>query len=541
MSKIFKIILFLIFAIFFLFGFSTKDVNAQCLDDCICVTSSGSEASGDCTCGGADNCSGGSSPSCTLWGDNCGGSATPPPSACPCGTTNNGSCRSCESQCNPTWVVNCPSGTVKTNNLIGSQCVSKGSIWHCNGWFQLGSAQSEGSECGCTTTPAGCGECEQYWTNPNTGRTSCIRWDCWPATTTCSGRTANTYECLSTCNTTAPSAVSFSDDLLTWTTGTNGASQNLYVSTTQSDVTNNCGTGTSCTVNANLASSTDFYPFVSPLLPDTIYFVKIVNYQSVSCSSSTNYSFLTPVANEPWWQVMDGDVTTNGVLSSLVPAGNYFLSDGLGGFSGVAVYGTSLNLYLDTPERISVNIWNANTTSTLSRIFNYSYFENLIPNDIVFNDINDLPSGGVVVDSNGYEWYKVVGNLDTVGDIDITTRKVVLFVEEGNFNINGNINLTDGVGFFASFVNGNITIDSAVSGSPAIEGIYMADNNISTGAGDTQLHLRGSLASYGSVLLERELLDNSTPAELVEFAPDQMMLFPNQLQFKRAKWAEVAP
>jgi len=40
--------------------------------------------------------------------------------------------------------------------------------------------------------------------------------------------------------------------------------------------------------------------------------------------------------------------------------------------------------------------------------------------------------------------------------------------------------------------------------------------------------------------MQRDLTDDTvTPAELFEFAPDQIILFPKQLQFKRAKWAEV--
>ncbi|KKP57349.1 MAG: hypothetical protein UR48_C0019G0017, partial [Microgenomates group bacterium GW2011_GWD1_33_9] len=31
------------------------------------------------------------------------------------------------------------------------------------------------------------------------------------------------------------------------------------------------------------------------------------------------------------------------------------------------------------------------------------------------------------------------------------------------------------------------------------------------------------------------------PSEIFEFAPDQILLFPPNLMFKRTKWTEVAP
>ncbi|MDP3918027.1 MAG: hypothetical protein Q8Q30_02545, partial [Candidatus Woesebacteria bacterium] len=195
------------------------------------------------------------------------------------------------------------------------------------------------------------------------------------------------------------------------------------------------------------------------------------------------------------------------------------------------------------PGTISVNLWNANTETSLKRIFNYSYFENLIPDTIVFSDINKLTTGvGVTLDDNGYEWYKITGNLDTVGNIDFGSRKIILFIESGNFNINGKINLDDNSGFFVAIVNGNITVAPTVTGSPSIEGMYVADTGFSTGLGTTQLHVRGSVASYGNITLQRDLPDDTViPAELFEFAPDQVVLFPQKLMFRRFRWAEVAP
>jgi hypothetical protein len=82
--------------------------------------------------------------------------------------------------------------------------------------------------------------------------------------------------------------------------------------------------------------------------------------------------------------------------------------------------------------------------------------------------------------------------------------------------------------------------------------MYFADEQILTGTGDTQLRVRGSLVGLGEqggvyhqnqgIILERELADNTqTPAEFIEFAPDQTILFPPSLGVRSIVWREVAP
>ncbi len=259
-----------------------------------------------------------------------------------------------------------------------------------------------------------------------------------------------------------------------------------------------------------------------------------------NCGGNEGRVCNTQSCQGPWWQVNDGDITSSGDIVSRLPSGKYLNTVGSGGFPGIPVYNGQIGT---APGTISSTGWNANTETSLTRIFNYSFFENLIPPDIVINDISKLTTGaGTTLDANGYEWYKITGNLDTVGNIDFGSRKVILFVKSGNFNINGKINLDDNNGFFVVFVNGNINITASVTGTPAIEGMYTADSGFTTGLGNTQLHIRGSVASYGGITLQRDLPDDTvTPAELFEFAPDQVVLFPQKLMFKRFKWAEVAP
>lgn len=355
------------------------------------------------------------------------------------------------------------------------------------------------------------------------------------------------YSCLTNCTPTAPSVpalispsngavLSSTQNSLTWNT----ASQTWG---------NSCGTPNnrfiiyvgpnSTSLNAYSITSSSLGSVTHTGVSGNNYCWKVRASNGVQTADSEVRCFTINTITDPWWQVKDGDVTTNGDLSSEVPGTQLFDIVGLGGFPGVPVFGGTFNLS-GTPARISTTSWNADTTTTQSRIFNYSYFENLIPEDVSFNGVSELVSGGTQY-SDGYEWFKATGDVSTTGDINIGNRKVILFVEGGNLNINGKVNLTDGVGFLGAFVEGSINIDSAVLGTPSIEGVYLSNGMFSSGAGTSQLHVRGSIASFGGVNLERDLTNNSAPAELFEFAPDQMLLFPEKLVFRRTKWTEVAP
>ena len=130
-------------------------------------------------------------------------------------------------------------------------------------------------------------------------------------------------------------------------------------------------------------------------------------------------------------------------------------------------------------------------------------------------------------------------------------RKVVVLVENADLHIDNTINVVDGEGYMMFIVGkdesgdkGNIYIDAGVSHPVAVEleGVFLAESQFRTGEGDNQLHVRGMVAAYGGIVLERDLEDNSDdPAEVFEFAPDFILNFPRDLTFKRLRWKEVAP
>lgn len=260
---------------------------------------------------------------------------------------------------------------------------------------------------------------------------------------------------------------------------------------------------------------------VSPTTPNITITASAWMNGVVRCTGTATVTVTNP---GPWWQVKDGDITAeNGGILSTVPAATYFDTDGAGGFPGVPTYyNGSLNY---GSGLLSTKQWSANTQTSQSRRFDYSYFNNLIPSDFVSPTTYD-----------GYVWTKINGP-HTLSATDFTTSKNVLFVN-GDLNITGNIALTDGTGFFLAIVSGNINISPTVTN---LEGIYLSDGTFSTGAGTVQLQTRGSVASYGGISLLRNLTNNTQPAELFTFAPDQIALFPEKLGFRRTRWTEVAP
>lgn len=269
----------------------------------------------------------------------------------------------------------------------------------------------------------------------------------------------------------------------------------------------------------------------------------------------TNTAVITVLSPNPWWQVKDGDTSSNGNLTANVPPNDYFDLDGAGGFPGVAAYGGTTDLAKDT---VSTTGWLAQSTNASQKIFNYQYFANQAPGDTVFNSVNPADaagslSGGGTADTNGYYWYKYMGGADLSIDtpVNLGGRKVILFIDSADLYINAPINLDDGSGFLLVIVGkttggtkGNIIVGSTVGGSAYdLEGLYMADGLFQTGISSTTLKIRGSVTGYDGISMQRDLTasGNVNPSEFFEYAPDQILLFPKQLSTRKINWKEVAP
>jgi hypothetical protein len=159
------------------------------------------------------------------------------------------------------------------------------------------------------------------------------------------------------------------------------------------------------------------------------------------------------------------------------------------------------------------------------------------------NDMNQLaegqeyyylkPSGGHATITRN--WHVTSGQKYVVfvnGDLDITMAsdaQKTITVDEG--------------GFLALIVNGNVTVDPAVT---QLDGIVIVDGNYttnSTGTGDSQLLSNGSTIAWGGVSLGRDLggANVSTPAEKFTYRPDLLTNMPDKMKTFAMTWEEVVP
>lgn len=281
-----------------------------------------------------------------------------------------------------------------------------------------------------------------------------------------------------------------------------------------------------------------------------------------------------PAPREAWWQVIDGDIATNGGLVSLISqtcvdsaiCQGFLDLAGPGGYPGIPSY---LGTAGFDAGAVSETGWIAESRTRHSRVYDYTYFENMISPDVNLNEIEpdvDTITGGTLrsgLSTNKYIWWKKEGDLTITGSTNLHDDKIILLVTgtlylgDEDEAAGAKIRLDDGEGFFAAIAGNNIVVSPKVkvdplAPSPVLEGIFLAGNEFRTGTTgikeDGQFWLRGSVAAYGlgGIILERDMMDSDpnndeTPAELFEYAPDLILTFPRELTSRRLRWKEVAP
>ena len=283
----------------------------------------------------------------------------------------------------------------------------------------------------------------------------------------------------------------------------------------------------------------------------------------MACTDTSTVTVTASAVADPWWQVMDGDVISKGDLVTNVIGALRFLLPGDGGYPGLSWYGGNGTSDLTTTT-VSDEGWLSQSNFASNRVFNSAYFFDATPSGTIINRFSDssisdgdIETGGNL-DTSGYRYYAYNGNdfggapltIDDADGVRIGTRKIIIFVENADVNINKTINLTDNSGFFLIVTTGNINIDPGVGDEttePDLEGIYIADGRVNTGTGglsnDVRLFIRGTVVAGGRINLERNRgTDNTTlPSEYIEYAIDQELLFPKDLSYTPMKWQEVAP
>jgi hypothetical protein len=329
-----------------------------------------------------------------------------------------------------------------------------------------------------------------------------------------------------------------------------GSSQAMVpnITTSSGSVTNVSYTSTNPAIAAASPVSTIIVPYDGQVNGISVGSTSVTTLVTMSdgktCTDTSSVNVTQPLFN-PWWQVTGGDVVTNQNLQSNVGAGNTFMLNGTGGFPGNTTYGASTTL---TKANVSTKGWLGNLAYK-GKTYNSTYFNNLASATVNFNSLpavigqSDFDTG--TISSDGYYYYKASGNLTVNSKITINgNRKIVLFVLGGNLIVNNNINITNhGSGFFMAVVSGNINISPSVASAsgPALEGIYEADGVIDTGSGANVLPIRGTLVGWSGVSFNRNLANNTPPAETVEYDPMLTLLFPRTLIQDNVSWQEVLP
>lgn len=138
---------------------------------------------------------------------------------------------------------------------------------------------------------------------------NCETFPVWNFSTTCT-RVTRTYSCVSTCNTTAPTAVSTpagpnvgTSIVINWTPGANGVSQLFWVDEqdagqpagTHVELDAGCPTLGDCEASRLLGTTINSQT-VYGLQPLTTYFYRIVTYKDTTCHSEVGGSFTTPAS-----------------------------------------------------------------------------------------------------------------------------------------------------------------------------------------------------------------------------------------------------
>jgi len=293
--------------------------------------------------------------------------------------------------------------------------------------------------------------------------------------------------------------------------------------------------------------------------------------ESYTCDTATKW--VQSKFPEPWYQIIGGNVTTNGDLKSQMPncsAGivvgsetvaceDKLILDGPGGYPGIATYANNIDVVdgsgTGTNGHVSSTDWNANTSFSAA-IYDYKYFEDKIPDDVTVNDLPgvipavEVQSGGTT-DSGGYTWFKRNGDLDILTPVVMPSgRKVVIFVD-GDLYIQNRLVGADTLdSLFLVFVSGNIYVSPSVTtpiGTPAIEGIFFTDGNFNTGTDVAELHVKGAVVALGEIQMERNrglvnpFQNLYGPSEYFEFAPEAFLNYPPDLIPNILSWKEVLP
>jgi cysteine-rich repeat protein len=265
---------------------------------------------------------------------------------------------------------------------------------------------------------------------------------------------------------------------------------------------------------------------------------------------------------DAWWQVKDADaITVNGDISSNISSS--CMSPGcelITGDPAIPIASTLGSVVWGDGSGPSSSNWVVGGTAGSGYVggrYDFNFFEDRFPSGVelttnvdqdTFTDATTPSPFNCDPDGN-YCYYSYNGaglgdlTISAVGGLSLGERKIVILVTNADVNINSNIDFEDGLGMFMVVTDGNINIGPDAT---LIKGILVADDDVNTCVGcpedNDSLTFYGTVVAWGKINLQRSLADNTTdPAEIFEFAPEQILLFPPALGKRNIRWSEVAP
>lgn len=193
---------------------------------------------------------------------------------------------------------NCGANEVRSSAVVGinrgGSC-GHGINWQSGTLYSMGNAEVQGACCDMRTTePRVCGD---WYKCPTPSNPDKMCRDCTEEVIECVGWDVVEYQCVSTCDDTAPTNLACTTTsttaTITWTPGTGGSSQLIRVDEDLWEVENGCPTPGDCEAAATLTTLDTSEPVIG-LLPNTTYHVRIVTYSDATCYAAAVTSFTTP-------------------------------------------------------------------------------------------------------------------------------------------------------------------------------------------------------------------------------------------------------
>jgi len=272
-------------------------------------------------------------------------------------------------------------------------------------------------------------------------------------------------------------------------------------------------------------------------------------------------NFRFAIFNDPWFQVIGGNVLAEGKLEMKIPADLFAsmkdLSD-RSNSSGFPVIKVGASYAIDGEFGVEhADVYGAQTRAAIPEDYSYFYSIYGMPqtplNDLTGTNISSEFTSTPV--NLGREAYYIPDDVVlTASDWTIEAGESKVIFVNGDLRIERGITVAVG-GFLAFIVNGDITFDDSLKSSsdsttPIIEGVFVANGKIiieSDTSSEEKFVGAGAFIGWRGFELPRDYSNNGTsdntlyPTELFIARPDFVFNIPERMKKPMYDWFETAP